>query len=406
VRKIGYKNPLFTQYCSGTTVTCPGLSQWGTVPLANQGLNALQILKHYYGNDIEIVESDDVRAITETYPGTAMRQGQSNDHIKLMQQYLNRIRLNYPAIPAIANPNGYFGADTTAAVKKFQQVFGQTQDGILGRGTWNKINQTYVGIVKLAELTSEGERNGIGNAPPNVTLSNGSSGENVRLLQYIINYISQYYDYVPSVTEDGKFGNGTTNAVKEFQKNFGLTPDGIVGKSTWNYLYDVYNKIGDNSNVPLPPSVNTPAYPNQVLKVGSSGNNVKYIQTAINSIHNEYPKIPAVTIDGSYGPATAEAIRAFQQQFGLEPDGVVGKITWDKINAVLSATGTATGNRPTLRYGSRGNDVVYLQQRLGITADGIFGNATQNAVLAFQRKNGLTSDGVVGQATWNALNNL
>ncbi|MDR0383998.1 MAG: peptidoglycan-binding protein [Christensenellaceae bacterium] len=411
VRRIGFKNPLFTQYCSGTSVTCPGLSQWGTVDLAKSGMNALQILKYYYGNDIEITETDNVRAITESYPGTSMQQGNSSEHIKLMQNYLNRIRLNYPAIPNIENPNGYFGADTAAAVRKFQQVFSLSQDGVIGRGTWNKISQVYVGIVKLAELKSEGERTGIGSTPPQVTLSTGSTGSNVQLLQYILNYIGEYYDFVPNVVEDGVFGRGTANAVMEFQKNFGMPADGVVGRDTWNRLYDVYNKINANNYVPLPTTDNELLnYPNQVFKVGSSGSNVQYIQNAINAINQTYPKIPAVSIDGQYGPNTAASIKAFQEQFGLTPDGIVGNATWNNINSVLTATGDALPAEPKkpypgtpLRFGSRGENVRYLQQRLGINADGIFGTQTANAVTNFQRRNGLTPDGIVGPATWALL---
>jgi peptidoglycan hydrolase-like protein with peptidoglycan-binding domain len=423
VRRIGYKNPLFTQYCSGTTVTCPGLSQWGTVDLANRGYTALQILKYYYGNDVEVVESSNVRAIQETYPGSTMREGMSSEYIKLMQTYLNRIRLNYPAINNIANPNGYFGADTTSAVKAFQKAFGLTQDGVIGRATWNKISQIYVGIVKLAELKSEGERAGIGTVPPTTTLRQGSTGNLVSELQYMINYISEYYDYVPDVTQDGKFGAGTANAVKEFQRNFNLTADGIVGSSTWNKLYEVYNNINKNSDVPLP-DVNQilPEYPGTVLTVGSRGVQVGYVQKSLTNLNAQYPKIPAVANDNVYGNATATAVRAFQEQFGLTPDGVVGQATWNKINAVLLATGDANQNtRPVYpnevsKLGSRGTNVIYIQKSLqtisqywtGIpnpgTADGVFGAKTDASVKAFQREFGLTPDGIVGQVTWNKIN--
>jgi peptidoglycan hydrolase-like protein with peptidoglycan-binding domain len=427
VRRQGYKNPLFTQYCNGTRVTCNGLSQWGTVTLANQGMTAEQILRYYYGNDIEIVESNNIHAIQETFPGTALQQGQQSDHVRLMQQYLNRIRLNYPAINAITSPNGYFGSDTTSAVKTFQKVFGLTQDGIIGRSTWNKISQIYVSVVKLAELTSEGERIGIGTTPPTTTIRQGSTGENVRLLQYIINYLSEFYNTIPSVTEDGKFGNGTANAVKEFQRNFGLTADSIVGPTTWKKLYDAYTAIHNNINVPLPaPSGDIQNYPGVVLNVGAKGSNVGYIQNALNSIAAQYTKIPIVTVDNSYGPATAAQVQAFQEQFNLTPDGIVGKLTWDSINSTLTAMGTnpdngGTNTKPAypgypIRFGSRGDNVTYIQQALqklsarypAISnpgkADGIFGTATDASVRAFQRYFSLTADGVVGQQTWNMLN--
>jgi peptidoglycan hydrolase-like protein with peptidoglycan-binding domain len=423
VRRQGYRNPLFTQYCSGTTVTCSGLSQWGTVDLANRGYNATQILRYYYGNDIEIAESDDIRAIQETFPGTAMTQGQTGEHIRLMQEYLNRIRLNYPAIPAITSPNGYFGADTAAAVRAFQRIFGLTQDGVIGRATWNKISQIYVSIVKLAELNSEGERIGIGNAPPTATLRQGSSGSNVQLLQYILTYISQYYDYVPPVSQDGKFGAGTANAVREFQRNFGLTADGVVGAGTWNKLYEVWNTLHNNTDVPMPtPNQVLPEYPGTVLSVGSAGVQVGYIQKSLNSLHSTYPKIPSVTVDNNYGPATANAVRIFQTEFNIAADGVVGRTTWETLNNVLYATGDVNQNtRPpypgrAYRMGDSGTDVIYIQKSLQTIsknwtqipspgeADGKFGANTNASVIAFQRYFGLTPDGIVGRDTWNMLN--
>jgi peptidoglycan hydrolase-like protein with peptidoglycan-binding domain len=424
VRKIGFKNPYFTQYCNGTTTTCNGLSQWGTVTQANQGKNALQILQYYYGNDVELVESDNVQNVQETYPGTVMRQGDSNNYIKLIQQYLNRIRLNYPAIPAIADANGYYGADTSAAVNAFQNVFGLTKDGAIGRSTWNKISQTYFAIVKLAELNGEGERIGIGTTPPTSTISQGSTGNNVRLLQYILNYLAEFYSTIPSQIEDGKFGSGTANTVKEFQRNFGLTADGVVGAATWRRLYDTYNSVKGNITVPMPPeSEGQQPYPNTVLTTGSRGNSVTYIQNALNKISESYPKIPKLSADGVYGASTANAVRIFQEQFGLEADGITGAITWNAINSTLTAIGTDSGSaKPSypgtpLRYGSRGSNVTYIQQvlqRLSArysaipnpgSADGIFGSATEASVRALQRYFGLTQDGIVGSATWNALNN-
>ena len=104
-RREGFRNPFFTSYCNGTTSTCQGLSQWGTVDLANRGFTPLQILRYYYTNDLELVSSNNIQAITETYPGTPLRLGDSGTNVQIMQNYLNRIRANYPLIPQIANPN-------------------------------------------------------------------------------------------------------------------------------------------------------------------------------------------------------------------------------------------------------------------------------------------------------------
>ena len=75
IRKTGTVNPYYSEYCDGKSVTCPGLKQWGTVTLANQGRNALQILKYYYGNDIEIIRTSNIQSIPQSYPGSPLRQG-------------------------------------------------------------------------------------------------------------------------------------------------------------------------------------------------------------------------------------------------------------------------------------------------------------------------------------------
>lgn len=105
-RRAGHRNPFFTEFCSGTTATCPGMSQWGTVALANQGLTPLQILRRYYPNDLELVMSNNIQSITESYPGMVLREGSSGPDVKRIQDFLNRIRVNYPLIPQIPNPKG------------------------------------------------------------------------------------------------------------------------------------------------------------------------------------------------------------------------------------------------------------------------------------------------------------
>lgn len=143
--------------------------------------------------------------ITESYPGTPLREGSTGADVALMQRYLNRIRVNYPLIPQISNPNGIFTADTTKAVQTFQSIFNLTQDGIIGRATWFKIVQLYVGITKLASLDSEGERIGIGAVPPTIVLREGSTGPYVIELQFLLNYIGTFYSTIPPVIQDNRW---------------------------------------------------------------------------------------------------------------------------------------------------------------------------------------------------------
>lgn len=245
VRRQGQIAPYFTSFCNGTTTTCSGLSQWGTVTLANQGLTPLQILRTYYPDDVEIATSQIVANVPSSYPGSPLRQGSTGLDVQTIQTYLNRIRRNYPAIPAITDEPGVFGNSTKAAVTKFQSIFQLAADGIVGKATWYKISQLYTAVTRLSELNSEGTTLGIGTVPPAAVLRQGSRGTDVITLQYLLNVIAEYYPGVPSISQDGIFGNATRQAVIAFQQTKGLTPDGIVGAATWKALYDAYRGIGD-----------------------------------------------------------------------------------------------------------------------------------------------------------------
>lgn len=259
VRRQGQNAPYFTSFCNGTTATCQGLSQWGTVSLANQGYPPFQILRYYYPNDIEIAETNIVTNVLSSYPGNALRLGSTGLDVQTIQTYLNRVRRNYPAIPAIADPSGTFGESTRAAVAKFQSIFNLTADGIVGKATWYKLSNIYASVARLAELDSEGSTLGIGTVPPNVVLRQGSRGQDVVTLQYLLNVISRFYSSVPAPTQDGIFGSGTRQSVIAFQQTIGLDADGIVGPRTWEALYNI--ALGFEQNVPTPgPDTDTITY--------------------------------------------------------------------------------------------------------------------------------------------------
>lgn len=250
VRRQGQIAPYFTSFCNGTTVTCSGLSQWGSVNLANQGLSPLQILRSYYPKDIEIVQTDIIANVPSSYPGTPLRVGSTGLDVQTIQTYLNRIRKNYPAIPVITDPPGSFQESTRAAVTKFQSVFNLTPDGIVGKSTWYKISRLYTAVTRLSELDSEGNTLGIGTVPPSSVLRQGSRGQDVITLQYLLDVISQYYPGIPAPAQDGTFGSKTLQAVTAFQRTMGLEPDGMVGPATWDALYRTY--LGIDQNVPTP----------------------------------------------------------------------------------------------------------------------------------------------------------
>lgn len=246
VRRQGQNAPYFTSFCNGSTVRCDGMSQWGTVSLAENGYTPLQILRYYYPNDVEIVEAQAVANVPSSYPGTALREGSTGLDVQTIQTYLNRIRRNYPAIPVIRDPEGTFGESTKAAVTKFQSIFGLAADGIVGKSTWYKISSLYTAVTRLAELDSEGTSLGIGTVPPSSVLRQGARSQDVITLQYLLDVISEYYPTVPAPAQDGIFGGGTQRAVTAFQNAVRLAPDGIVGPATWKKLYEVYRGIGTN----------------------------------------------------------------------------------------------------------------------------------------------------------------
>lgn len=248
VRRSGQNAPYFTSFCNGTTVTCEGLSQWGTVTLANRGLTPLQILRSYYPKDVEIAETVTITGVLSSYPGTPLRAGSTGLDVQTIQTYLKRIRRNYPAIPAITDAAGDFQSSTKAAVTAFQRIFNLTPDGIVGKSTWYKLSSLYTAVTRLAELDSEGSTLGIGTVPPSSVLRQGSSGQDVITLQYLLNVIAEYYPDIPHLDQDGIFGSGTRQAVLAFQRIRRLDPDGIVGARTWNALYETY--LGIQQNIP------------------------------------------------------------------------------------------------------------------------------------------------------------
>jgi peptidoglycan hydrolase-like protein with peptidoglycan-binding domain len=133
-------------------------------------------------------------------------------------------------------------------------------------------------------------------------------------LQFLLNYIGTFYPTVPSVIEDGTFGATTKDSVTEFQRTFGLTPDGVVGPSTWNMLYQIYKQIGEETEIaPLPPSGPSEEYPGYLLRVGSRGNDVLLMQRYLNAISDIYPSIPKLEEDGIFGSGTRKCSSSFSK---------------------------------------------------------------------------------------------
>ncbi len=330
IRRQGNIEPLFAQYCNGTTTTCEGLSQWGSQGLAEQGLDSVEILRRYYGDDIELVTNTPVEGIEISVPTRALRRGSSGNDVLQVQTRLNRISTNYPAIPKIANVNGFFGQTTEDAVRRFQEIFNLTPDGVVGKATWYKIQFIYNGIKRLNQLDSEGlTLSEVSRQFPGV-LREGDSGDFVRVVQLLLAFVSQYEESVPPLSVSGYYGPETTAAVRSFQQTYGLTPDGILGEQTYSQLYDVYERIIES--IPPEQFADTAIpFPGTELQVGDTGEDVTVLQEYLGYISQTYTSIPAVEPTGVFGMDTENAVIAFQNLFGITPSGIVGILTWSAI---------------------------------------------------------------------------
>lgn len=334
LRRQGNIEPLFAAYCDGVEVSCAGLSQWGTVSLAEEGLTPYEILTTYYGEDIDIVMDAPIGDNPDEPPFTPLREGQINPNVELLQRRLNRISRNYPAIPKIYPLDGVFGPSTTAAVRTFQEVFGLTPDGVVGPSTWYRVLYIYNGIKRLSELNSEGlTLSDISTQYP-FTLEVGSTGTGVTTLQYYLNYISRFVPTVPAPAIDGVFGEGTRASVLAFQRSYGLTEDGIVGEVTWDSIYDVYRGLIASIPPAFSEGVVVP-YGGEALTLGSEGAAVRLLQEYLSYIAESYASIPAPTVDGVFGPSTQSAVTAFQELFAVPGGrGLVNAPTWNAIISV------------------------------------------------------------------------
>jgi peptidoglycan hydrolase-like protein with peptidoglycan-binding domain len=327
--------PLLAVYCDGRSTTCAGLSQWGTLDLANQGLIPLDILKRYYGNDIQIVRNAPILNVTQSYPGYPLRRGDRGANVATIQNELNRVSQSYPSIPKIDPVDGIFGEETENAVKAFQSAFQLTSDGIVGKDTWYKLLYIYTAVKNLESLHSEGEK--LRGVPQEFqrTLRLGDRGKDVNLLQFYLNTIASSNPAVPSVAVTSNYNPETVAAVKAFQSYAGLPATGVTDRATYDRIYNDYQGVVLAHEAIF--RQGTPKkYPGAPLRPGSTGSDVTTLQLYLLAISKAVPEIPEVVAIGYFGDMTEKAVRAFQQKYGINPDGIVGPETWDKIISVYT----------------------------------------------------------------------
>ena len=202
----------------------------------------LHPLRNYYG-DVEIVPDAPVRGNQQSYPGTPLRAGSRGPFVTVIQTELNRISRNYPAIPRIPEVDGIFGPKTEAAVRKFQEIFDLTVDGVVGKATWYALVRLYTAVLSLSELRSQGQQFYAINWAYPAGLQQGARGDKVRHLQYMLAVLSEFIPQIPQVEVDGIFGPATRNAVIAAQGWLGLPQTGVVDEESWDEIYDQFAGI-------------------------------------------------------------------------------------------------------------------------------------------------------------------
>ena len=127
------------------------MTQWGSKYLADQGYSTIEILRYYYGSSMYINTADEISGVPASWPGSNLEIGSTGDKVRMLQEQLNRIARNYPAIPIISE-DGIYGPATAESVRTFQSIFGLPQTGVVDYRTWYKISEIYVGVSRIAEL--------------------------------------------------------------------------------------------------------------------------------------------------------------------------------------------------------------------------------------------------------------
>ena len=322
--------PYFTTYCDGKIKTCAGLSQWGTVTLANQGKTPLQILQYYYGNDISIKYDAPVGSLVGVFPGYDIGLGSAGNPVLAIQRDLRRIRKNYPAIPDITRTQGIYGEQTVNAVKKFQEIFNLPITGVVNKATWYKIKYVYTSVKKLADLYSEGLTKEEATFLYTDELKYGDTGIEVEYVHYFLDALAFLDKDIPRLQTNSIYGNNTITMVKAFQQKYGLPVTGVFTYSDWLVLQSAYDKILKSFPAEYQDYVNE-LYPDFFLVKGMSGEAVRRFQKFLLAICKYDKSIPGVRVNGIFDELTEKSVLKLQNDYGFEINGIVGPLLWRKV---------------------------------------------------------------------------
>ena len=323
--------PLFATYCDGINTKCDGLSQWGSVELAQAGLAPIEILKEYYGDNIDIIYNAPVAPNIPSYPGFPFRLGSAGNYVRQLKVQLNRISNNYPSIPKIEEETIFFTTDMEESVKAFQKIFDLPVTGEVDKPTWYEVKYLYNAVKKIADLASEGISIEEVEFPYGDTLQEGESGPYIRALNYLLNFLSYFDSDIPMLNLAGEdFTEDTKEMVVAFQTDYDIEATGVVDKNTWNALVTAYNQTRET----IPEEYlyyEDKLYPGIFLSKGMSGDDIENLQNFLYIICEKTHQIPGVKVNGTFDELTEESIKSIQRRYSLPENGVVGPSTWQKI---------------------------------------------------------------------------
>ena len=328
--KSGQVQPYFARYCDGRKTQCDGLSQWGSVSLANQGRDALSILKYYYGNDINIKYDAPVGDVLEGYPGYEIKLGNAGNPVLLIQRDLKRIRMNYPAIPNIKTDLGIYDEETVNAVKKFQEIFSLPVTGVVDKATWYKIKYIYTSVKKLSDLYSEGLSEEEATFLYEDEINYGDTGIEVEYIHYYLDAIAFLDPDIPRLPTNSIYNDNSRTMVEAFQKKYKLPVTGIFTYQDWKVLKDTYNSILKSFPREYQDYINE-LYPDYFLMKGSNGEDVKRFQKFLLKICRFDHSIPGVRVNGIFDDLTEKSVLKLQKDYGFDVNGVVGPLLWRKV---------------------------------------------------------------------------
>lgn len=246
-------------------------------------------------------------SVDPVYPGTVLRTGSTGSEVARMQKYLNVFLAGCDCGSGPIAVDGNFGSGTKAAVESFQKAHGLVVDGVIGNDTWDAVVCAYNAVCSGSAETF-----------PGITLRPGMTGQDVLLMQQYLNDLSAVYSGIAMHAADGAYGQNTSDAVRQFQYQFSLSADGLLGKNTWERIVTVHTALTTAN-----PTFVTTAYTGTALRQGSSGDHVRFAQSYLNGALGMQ-----LTVDGFFGASTEDATRAFQQTRGLSVDGIIGGATW------------------------------------------------------------------------------